>query len=71
MNVIENSLNIYYLYLAYVAGSPTANFVAFSAALMTLAKTALYWVQEYYCNYCAVGHNSPYVLFVYWIIPNG
>ncbi|KAG5653809.1 hypothetical protein H0H81_010277 [Sphagnurus paluster] len=38
---------------------------------MTLSKTLLYWFQEYYCGYCAVGHNSVKDLILYWIIPNG
>ncbi|KAJ7843109.1 hypothetical protein B0H14DRAFT_2779466 [Mycena olivaceomarginata] len=28
-------------------------------------------LNEYYCNYCAVGHNSLRDLIQYWIIPNG
>jgi hypothetical protein len=31
----------------------------------------LYWAQEYYCGYCAVGHNTPWTLFWLWVIPNG
>ncbi|CAK5274140.1 unnamed protein product [Mycena citricolor] len=31
--------------------------IGFAAATMTLSKTVLYWAQEYYCNYCAVGHK--------------
>ncbi|KAG5642870.1 hypothetical protein DXG03_002015 [Asterophora parasitica] len=38
---------------------------------MTLAKTVLYWLQEYYCGYCGIGHNSASDLVFYWIIPNG
>jgi hypothetical protein len=37
---------------------------------MTLAKTILYGAQEYFCNGCAVGHNSPLNLFAFWIFPN-
>ncbi|KAF8874409.1 hypothetical protein BD779DRAFT_1566615 [Infundibulicybe gibba] len=71
LNVIETLINIAYLYLAHVVAWPPATLVGFSGALMTLAKTVLYWAQEYYCGYCAVGHNSLSDLVIYWIIPNG
>ncbi|PFH51585.1 hypothetical protein AMATHDRAFT_58683 [Amanita thiersii Skay4041] len=71
MNILETLLNLAYLYLAHVTQSPAAPVVGFASAVMTLSKTMLYWVQEYYCNYCAVGHNSFLNLVVYWIVPNG
>jgi len=71
LNVVENFTNILYLYLAHSTNSPVAPLIGFSGALMTLAKTVLYWLQEYYCNFCAIGHNSAKDLLVYWIIPNG
>ncbi|EDQ99861.1 uncharacterized protein LACBIDRAFT_315198 [Laccaria bicolor S238N-H82] len=71
LNVIETFMNIAYLYLAHVAAWPPATLIGFGAALMTLSKTVLYGVQEYYCGYCAVGHNDFKTLFVYWVIPNG
>ncbi|KAJ7267237.1 hypothetical protein C8J57DRAFT_1327085 [Mycena rebaudengoi] len=71
LNVFETLFNIAYLYLAHVAGWPPAPLIGFTSAALTLAKTVLYWAQEYYCNYCAVGHNTLYDLIVYWIIPNG
>ncbi|KAJ7097615.1 hypothetical protein C8R44DRAFT_949142 [Mycena epipterygia] len=71
LNVVETLLNIFYLYTAHVTAWPPAPLVGFTAAAMTLSKTVLYWAQEYYCNYCAVGHNTLKDLIVYWIIPNG
>ncbi|KZS91441.1 hypothetical protein SISNIDRAFT_456701 [Sistotremastrum niveocremeum HHB9708] len=72
MNVIETLINLYYLYLAHRSvPSPSAPLVGFTGAVMTLSKTVLYWAQEYYCNYCAVGHNTVQDLIVLWIIPNG
>ena len=68
---MENFFNIGYLYLAHVAGSPVAPLLGFTSAVMTLSKTVLYWLQEYYCGGCAVGHNDFTTLFFYWIIPNG
>ncbi|KAI0646252.1 hypothetical protein C8Q79DRAFT_1000637 [Trametes meyenii] len=71
LNIVENFMNIAYLYLAHVAGSPVAPLLGFASAVMTLSKTVLYWLQEYYCGGCAVGHNDLQTLIVYWIIPNG
>lgn len=64
-------MNIAYLYLAHVIGSPIAPLLGFTSAVMTLWKTILYWAQEYYCNGCSVGHNTLSDLIIYWIIPNG
>jgi len=71
LNVIETLINITYLYLAHVVAWPPATIVGFASAVMTLSKTILYWAQEYYCGYCAVGHNSVRDLIVLWIVPNG
>jgi hypothetical protein len=75
LNVFENLLNILYLYLTFSAPSASpstsAPLVAFTSASLTLAKTILYWAQEYYCSYCSVGHNTVRDLVQYWIIPNG
>jgi len=71
LNIIETLLNITYLYLAHITQWPPAAVVGFASATMTLSKTALYWLQEYYCGYCAVGHNSLWKLIVLWVIPNG
>lgn len=71
LNIIENLLNILYLYLAHVVQWPAANLVALTVASMTLSKTILYWAQEYYCGFCAIGHNDAKTIFIYWIIPNG
>ncbi|KAF5367705.1 hypothetical protein D9758_009854 [Tetrapyrgos nigripes] len=71
LNVIETLLNLAYLYYAHVADWPPATLIGFTAAALTLAKTVLYWAQEYFCNYCTTGQNSTNDLIVYWIIPNG
>lgn len=71
LNVIETLMNLMYLYLAHVQHSPAAIVVAFAAIVMTLSKTVLYWAQEYYCGFCAVGHNNMRDLIILWIIPNG
>ncbi|KAI1433397.1 hypothetical protein GGR50DRAFT_668847 [Xylaria sp. CBS 124048] len=84
LNVIETLLYIYYA-LAYfqnavsVGGKKVivgrtaaiAVLVAFSAAIMTLSKTVLYWMCEYYSGFDNIGHNSLQDLIFLWIIPNG
>lgn len=71
LNLIESFLNFLYLYKAHVAPSPIAPLIGLVSATMTLAKTTLYWAQEYFCNYCAIGHNNLFDLIALWIIPNG
>lgn len=57
----------------YVDGQmgAVAVLVGFSAAIMTLSKTVLYWASEYYSGFDNVGHNSFTDLLFLWIIPNG
>ncbi|TDZ24002.1 hypothetical protein Cob_v003298 [Colletotrichum orbiculare MAFF 240422] len=45
--------------------------VGFSAAVMTLSKTVLYWANEYFSGFDNIGHNPPLDLLFLWIIPNG
>ncbi|KZT25890.1 hypothetical protein NEOLEDRAFT_1064358 [Neolentinus lepideus HHB14362 ss-1] len=71
LNVVETLFNILYIYLVHLSPSPTAPLIGFASATMTLSKTALYWLQEYYCAGCSVGHNNLIDLIVYWVIPNG
>ncbi|EJD37893.1 hypothetical protein AURDEDRAFT_72744 [Auricularia subglabra TFB-10046 SS5] len=70
MNLVETALNLLYVYKTHVNPSPAAPIIGLSSAVMTISKTVLYWTQEYYCNFCAVGHNSVGLLLL-WIILNG
>ncbi|KAK3331609.1 hypothetical protein B0T19DRAFT_482074 [Cercophora scortea] len=45
--------------------------IAFSAAVMTVSKTVLYWLNEYFSGFDNIGHNAPLDLLFLWIIPNG
>ncbi|KAK8082361.1 hypothetical protein PG996_001142 [Apiospora saccharicola] len=56
-----------------LSGRPAAIAVllAFTAAIMTLSKTVLYWLNEYYSGFDNIGHNSIQDLIPLWIIPNG
>ncbi|EKM77576.1 hypothetical protein AGABI1DRAFT_101621 [Agaricus bisporus var. burnettii JB137-S8] len=71
MNVVETILNLVYIYLAHGVQSPSAPVVGLSAVVMTLAKTVLYWLNDYYCGFCNIGHNDVFTLITLWIIPNG
>lgn len=71
LNLIETALNLFYVYLAHVVKYPAASVVGFASVAMTLSKTLLYGLQEYYCGFCDVGHNDLKTLVVYWIFPNG
>jgi len=37
---------------------------------MTFSKTLLYWLQEYYCGWCATGHNDLVMWIQLFLIPN-
>ncbi|KAI1212390.1 uncharacterized protein F4807DRAFT_415926 [Annulohypoxylon truncatum] len=86
LNLVETLMYLFYVatYLgkrAAVKGSTTkaltgrpaamAVLVAFSAAVMTLSKTVLYWLNEYFSGFDNIGHNSLQDLILLWIIPNG
>ncbi|EFX02034.1 hypothetical protein CMQ_2083 [Grosmannia clavigera kw1407] len=43
----------------------------FAAAVMTLSKTVLYWLNEYFSGFANIGHNDIVSLVFLWIIPNG
>ncbi|KAF5857869.1 hypothetical protein ETB97_005176 [Aspergillus alliaceus] len=56
-----------------VSGRPgaIALLVAYSAFLMTLSKTILYWLNEVFSGFDSIGHNDTTTLILFWIIPNG
>ncbi|KAI9804864.1 MAG: hypothetical protein M1825_001233 [Sarcosagium campestre] len=45
--------------------------VGFTAAIMTLAKTALYFLNEYFSGFSNISHNHFTSLLFFYIIPNG
>ncbi|KAH9903610.1 hypothetical protein F4778DRAFT_734800 [Xylariomycetidae sp. FL2044] len=87
LNAVETAMYLFYVAVYFrdgVARAPSAAartlsgkpaalavLVAFSAAVMTVSKTALYWLQEYFSGYDNIGHNSMQDLIILWIIPNG
>ncbi|KAJ7116518.1 hypothetical protein C8R44DRAFT_792752 [Mycena epipterygia] len=70
LNLLETFANIAYLVGTHVYEFRAAPLIGYTGATMTLGKTILYGAQEYFCNGCAVGHNSPFNLFAFWIFPN-
>lgn len=58
---------------AAVTGRPAARavLVLFSALVMTLAKTILYWLNESWSGFDNIGHNTARDLCFLWVIPNG
>ncbi|EJU05867.1 hypothetical protein DACRYDRAFT_93032 [Dacryopinax primogenitus] len=71
LNLVENFINLTYLYSAHIAKSPVAPVIGFTGVVMTFSKTVLYWAQEYYCGYCKIGHNTISDITTLWVIPNG
>ncbi|KAL2128466.1 hypothetical protein VTI74DRAFT_9135 [Chaetomium olivicolor] len=86
MNVVETLLYLGYVWMWHrygkevapgarraVAGREGAMAVllGFSAAVMTVSKTMLYWLNEYCSGFDNIGQNTPWRLFWLWIIPNG
>lgn len=41
----------------------------FSAAVMTVSKTLLYWLNEGLSGFDNIGHNAPFDMLLLWIIP--
>lgn len=84
LNLFEVLLQIYFLWLRKVPGRQNkALLIGYTVSVMTLSKTVLYWLQEYYSGflselrkklihrYADIGHNSVDRLILLWIIPNG
>jgi hypothetical protein len=76
LNLVETLMYAAYLAMYFRgrdSGSSGARaaLIGFSAAVMTLSKTVLYWMCEYYGEYSNIGHNALTQLIFLWIIPNG
>lgn len=77
LNVVETAMYLYYLWAVYNGGAwrvggikgGRATLVGFAAAVMTLSKTALYWLQEVFGEYKHIGHNGAADLILLWVIP--
>ncbi|KAH6838636.1 hypothetical protein B0I37DRAFT_419568 [Chaetomium sp. MPI-CAGE-AT-0009] len=86
MNLAETLLYLVYLGLWYAygrapapgarravagRGGALAVLLGFSAAVMTVSKTVLYWLLEYCSGFDNIGQNDTWTLVFLWIIPNG
>ncbi|KAL1888594.1 hypothetical protein Sste5346_009463 [Sporothrix stenoceras] len=86
LNLIETALYFVYLYIwqthgqALVSGgrkglvgraAAWAVILILSSSIMTLSKTVLYWLNEYYSGFDNIAQNDIYSLIFLWIIPNG
>ncbi|KLU87242.1 hypothetical protein MAPG_06243 [Magnaporthiopsis poae ATCC 64411] len=58
---------------AAITGRPAARavLVLFSALIMTLSKTILYWLNEWWSGFDNIGHNTAWDICFLWVIPNG
>ncbi|KAF4456390.1 hypothetical protein F53441_1460 [Fusarium austroafricanum] len=87
LNLVETFMYLVYLWMLWTRADATSQMgtkrsmsgrdgalavmIGFSAAVMTLSKTVLYWANEYYSGFDNIGHNSPSDLIILWVIPNG
>ncbi|KAL2693644.1 hypothetical protein Neosp_000205 [[Neocosmospora] mangrovei] len=87
LNVVESLMYVAYLWLVWTRADRSTDgaarrtlsgrdgalavLIGFSAAVMTLSKTVLYWANEYYSGFDNIGHNTPLDIFYLWALPNG
>jgi len=70
-NLIETSLNLAYLYTVHISPRNIAPLLGFSGASLTLSKTTLWILQEYYCGGCSMSDKDQFSdIFKFWICPN-
>lgn len=73
MNVVEVVLQLWALRLWQVQRTNTlvseGTFVAFSAQLLTLAKTVLYWLMDILSGFKGTRHNAPLLAFFVYYLP--
>ncbi|KAI9494567.1 hypothetical protein BDB00DRAFT_818574 [Zychaea mexicana] len=73
MNLVETALNLLYLWMASSNSQKPGrtSLVGFSAVILTIAKTILYWLVEFFSGMRHTGHNAAFDYIFLWIIPNG
>lgn len=84
LNVVETVLYLVYLGVWYSAAEGVKNterrrvagragawavMLGLTASVMTVSKTVLYWLVEYFSGFDNIGHNTPWDLVLLWIIP--
>ena len=71
LNLAEALGNLVYLNKTEISPDPIAPIIGFSVASATIAQAIIYWLQEYFCDYCATGHNPLWTAVTLWWIPTG
>lgn len=82
LNVVETVGYLGYLWVVWDYGEGekravgggwggVACLVGFALCVMTVSKTMLYWLNEYFSGFENIGHNDPLSLIFLWLIPNG
>jgi len=68
---VECVINFAFVYYKHILDSPVAPLIGFSGALLTLAKTFLYFFNDYFCGFCHTKHNTMVDYLLVYVLPNG
>ena len=71
MNLVEVALNLYALVLLSQRRFKAGAVVATVVLAMTCAKTVLYHLMEFSCNFCNTKQNDTFTMFALYLFPNG
>lgn len=64
-------LQLAYLYTVHVSPRNIAPLLGFAGASMTLLKTTIWVLQEYFCGACSMSDKTQFPdIFKFWICPN-
>ena len=64
-------LQLAYLYTVHVSPRNIAPLLGFTGASMTLLKTTIWVLQEYFCGACSMTDKTQFSdIFKFWICPN-
>ena len=66
-----SSLQLAYLYTVHVSPRNIAPLFGFAGASLTLLKTTIWVLQEYFCGACSMSDKTQFPdIFKFWICPN-
>ena len=64
-------LQLAYLYTVHISPRNIAPLLGFAGASMTLLKTTIWVLQEYFCGACSMSDRDQFPdIFKFWICPN-
>ncbi|KIM39356.1 hypothetical protein M413DRAFT_29514 [Hebeloma cylindrosporum] len=69
-NLVETSLNLAYVYTVHLSPNNIAPLFGFAGAGVTLSKTTIWVLQEYFCGRCSSKNIDPAEILKFWIAPN-